>query len=78
MYKRQDAERVIIAMGSVTEAAREAIDHLIAKGEKVGCLLYTSFRARFRRFDKPLWVLDWRDVGRLSVGRAPSLYQSYV
>ena len=32
-YGAEDAERVIIAMGSVTEAAREAIDHLIAKAE---------------------------------------------
>jgi len=35
-YGAEDAERVIIAMGSVTEAAREAIDHLMANGEKVG------------------------------------------
>ena len=33
-------ERVIIAMGSVTEAAREAIDYLMSKGEKVGLVLY--------------------------------------
>ena len=36
-YGAEDAERVIIAMGSVTEAAREAIDYLMSKGEKVGC-----------------------------------------
>ena len=38
-YGAEDAERVIIAMGSVTEAAREAIDHLVANGEKgrYGC-----------------------------------------
>ena len=35
-YGAEDAERVIIAMGSVTEAAREAIHHLVANGEKVG------------------------------------------
>ena len=35
-YGAEDADRVIIAMGSVTEAAREAIDYLMAKGEKVG------------------------------------------
>ena len=35
-YGAEDADRVIIAMGSVTEAAREAIDYLTAKGEKVG------------------------------------------
>ena len=40
---------MIIAMGSVTEAAREAIDHLIAKGEKVGLVsvhLYRPFSAK--------------------------------
>ncbi|MDR2775318.1 MAG: pyruvate:ferredoxin (flavodoxin) oxidoreductase, partial [Tannerella sp.] len=35
-YGADDAERVIIAMGSVTEAIRETIDYLAAKGEKVG------------------------------------------
>ena len=47
-YGAEDAERVIIAMGSVTEAAREAIDYLMAKGEKVGLVavhLYRPFSA---------------------------------
>ncbi|NDV66149.1 pyruvate:ferredoxin (flavodoxin) oxidoreductase [Bacteroides sp. 224] len=48
-YGADDAERVIIAMGSVTEAAREAIDHLVAQGEKVGMVavhLYRPFSAK--------------------------------
>ncbi|MEG1380425.1 MAG: pyruvate:ferredoxin (flavodoxin) oxidoreductase, partial [Bacteroidales bacterium] len=48
-YGAEDAERVIIAMGSVTEAAREAIDYLRAKGEKVGLIsvhLYRPFSAK--------------------------------
>ena len=48
-YGAEDAERVIIAMGSVTEAAREAIDYLTAKGEKVGLVsvhLYRPFSAK--------------------------------
>ena len=48
-YGAPDADRVIIAMGSVTQAAQEAIDHLIAKGEKVGLVsvhLYRPFSAR--------------------------------
>ncbi len=48
-YGADDAERVVIAMGSVTEAAREAIDFLIGKGEKVGLVsvhLYRPFSAR--------------------------------
>ena len=35
-YGAEDADRVIILMGSATEAAREAIDHLTSQGEKVG------------------------------------------
>ncbi|MDR1357364.1 MAG: pyruvate:ferredoxin (flavodoxin) oxidoreductase [Tannerellaceae bacterium] len=48
-YGDEDAERVIIAMGSVTEAIREAIDHLRSKGEKVGLVavhLYRPFSAK--------------------------------
>ncbi|WP_455496679.1 pyruvate:ferredoxin (flavodoxin) oxidoreductase [Coprobacter sp.] len=48
-YGAEDADRVIIAMGSVTEAAREAIDYLTAKGEKVGLVsvhLYRPFSAK--------------------------------
>ena len=48
-YGAEDAERVIIAMGSVTEAAREAIDYLTAQGEKVGLVsvhLYRPFSAK--------------------------------
>ena len=48
-YGAEDAERVIIAMGSVTEAAREAIDYLMSKGEKVGMVavhLYRPFSAK--------------------------------
>jgi len=48
-YGAEDADRVIIAMGSVTEAIREAIDYLNAKGEKVGLVavhLYRPFSAK--------------------------------
>ena len=48
-YGAEDADRVIIAMGSVTEAAREAIDYLNANGEKVGLVsvhLYRPFSAK--------------------------------
>jgi pyruvate-ferredoxin/flavodoxin oxidoreductase len=48
-YGAQDAGRVIIAMGSVTEAIRETVDHLTARGEKVGLVavhLYRPFSAR--------------------------------
>ena len=48
-YGAADADRVIIAMGSVTEAIRETIDHLTAQGEKVGMVavhLYRPFSAK--------------------------------
>lgn len=48
-YGAEDADRVIIAMGSATEAAREAIDHMVAEGEKVGMVavhLYRPFSAK--------------------------------
>jgi pyruvate-ferredoxin/flavodoxin oxidoreductase len=39
-----DAERVIILMGSGAEAAEETVEHLTAKGEKVGVLKVRLFR----------------------------------
>ena len=43
-YGAEDAERIIILMGSATEAAREAIDHLVAQGEKVGMVAVHLYR----------------------------------
>lgn len=48
-YGAPDADRVVIAMGSSTEAIREGIDYLVAKGEKVGLVsvhLYRPFSAK--------------------------------
>ena len=39
-----DAERVVILMGSGAETAHEAIDHLNARGEKVGLIKVRLFR----------------------------------
>jgi pyruvate-ferredoxin/flavodoxin oxidoreductase len=44
-----DAEQIVIAMGSVTETTREVVDHLNAKGAKVGVVvvhLYRPFSAK--------------------------------
>ncbi len=49
-YGAPDATHIIIAMGSVCEAAEEAVDYLNAKGEKVGLVkvhLYRPFCANF-------------------------------
>ena len=47
-YGAPDAERVIIAMGSICDVAEEVIDYMTAHGEKVGMVkvrLYRPFRA---------------------------------
>ena len=47
-YGAEDAERVIIAMGSICDVAEEVIDYMNANGEKVGLIkvrLYRPFRA---------------------------------
>ena len=47
-YGAPDAERVIVAMGSVCDVAEEVIDYLNANGEKVGLIkvrLYRPWRA---------------------------------
>ena len=48
-YGDEDAEDVVIAMGSVSGAAKEAVDYLESKGKKVGYLevhLYRPFSAK--------------------------------
>ena len=43
-YGAPDAERVIIAMGSINDVAEEVIDYLNANGEKVGLVKVRLFR----------------------------------
>ena len=43
-YGAPDAERVIVAMGSVCDVAEEVIDYLTAKGEKVGLIKVRLYR----------------------------------
>jgi pyruvate ferredoxin oxidoreductase alpha subunit len=43
-YRTKDAERVIVAMGSVCGTIKEVVDELRAKGKKVGLLKVTAFR----------------------------------
>ncbi len=43
-YGHPEAERVIVLMGSGCETAQEAIDHLVAKGEKVGMVKVRLYR----------------------------------
>ena len=49
-YGAADAEKMIVAMGSVTEALEETVDYLNAAGEKVGVMkvhLYRPFSAKY-------------------------------
>ena len=49
-YGAEDAENIIVAMGSVTETIEETIDYLLAKGEKVGLIkvhLYRPFSEKY-------------------------------
>ena len=43
-YGAPDADRVIIAMGSINDVAEEVIDYLTAKGEKVGLIKVRLYR----------------------------------
>lgn len=43
-YGAEDADRVIVAMGSVCDTIEETIDYLMAKGEKVGVLKVRLYR----------------------------------
>lgn len=43
-YGAEDAERVIVAMGSVNECIEEVVDYLNSKGEKVGLLKVRLYR----------------------------------
>ena len=49
-YGHPEAERIIVAMGSVTETIEETIDYLVEKGEKVGLIkvhLYRPFAKEY-------------------------------
>ncbi len=49
-YGAEDADRVIIVMGSATEAVKEAIDYMTERGEKVGLVsvhLYRPFSVKY-------------------------------
>ena len=49
-YGAEDADRVIVVMGSATEAIKEAIDYMMERGEKVGLVsvhLYRPFSVKY-------------------------------
>ncbi len=82
-YGAPDADRVIVIMGSGAEVAQEAIDHLNAKGEKLGMIkvrLYRPFSiehfiAAIPATVKSMAVLDrTKEPG----GLGESLYQDVI
>ncbi len=49
-YGDKEATEVVVAMGSVTETIKETVDHLVAKGRKVGLItvhLYRPFSSKY-------------------------------
>ncbi len=49
-FGASDAERIIVAMGAVTETIRETVEYLVARGEKVGVVavrLYRPFSEKY-------------------------------
>jgi pyruvate-ferredoxin/flavodoxin oxidoreductase len=49
-YGAEDAEEVVVAMGSVTETLKETVDYLTAQGRKVGVVtvhLYRPFSVKY-------------------------------
>ncbi|MBQ7271055.1 MAG: pyruvate:ferredoxin (flavodoxin) oxidoreductase, partial [Campylobacter sp.] len=43
-YGAKDAEKIIVAMGSVNQALEETVDYLVSKGEKVGMVKVKLYR----------------------------------
>jgi len=76
-YETQDAERVLVLMGSVSGTAKEMVDKLRERGEKVGLLKINLFRpfpaeeiAKVLKKAKKIAVLDRSQ----SIGTMPPLY----
>jgi len=53
-YRCEDAESILVAMGSMTTAARRAIDRLRGEGEKIGLIKL--------RFMRPFSIAEFREV----------------
>ena len=43
-YRCDDAEAVLVSMGTIADTAISVVDHLRGQGRRVGCLTVTSFR----------------------------------
>ena len=79
-YGAKDADRVIIAIGSICQAAGEAVDYLNAKGEKTGVLsvhLYRPFSLKhfFNALPKTVKKIAVLDRTKESGALGEPLYQ---
>ena len=43
-YRTTDAERIVVAMGTIADSLRDVVDHLRGQGIKAGAVALTSFR----------------------------------
>ncbi len=43
-YRTEDADQIVIAMGTIADTLLDVVDHLRGQGRKVGCVAVTSFR----------------------------------
>ena len=79
-YGAEDAERIVILMGSAAKTAEEIVDYLLAKGEKVGLLnvhLYRPFSVKHFLASIPKTVKKIACLDRLKEtnGLGEPLYQ---
>ncbi len=75
-YGAPDATEIIVAMGSVCEAAEEVVDHLLAQGKKVGIIevhLYRPFSAKYLLNVLPESVKKIAVLDRTKKSRAASV-----
>jgi len=80
-YKLKDAEKVLVLIGSVAGTAKDAIDELRRKGEKVGLLKVELFRpfpfveiAVALKNVKEIIIMD----RAMSIGSHPPLYSEII
>lgn len=43
-YRTEDAEQIVVAMGTIADTLLDVVDHLRGRGRRVGCVAVTSFR----------------------------------
>ena len=43
-YRTDDAERIVVAMGTIADSLRDVVDYLRERGERAGAVALTSFR----------------------------------